>query len=41
MIPQHFRTYWLIYVFAAWCIIGMLFFGGTPGIHSGIGRTGE
>lgn len=41
VIPNHLRTYWLIYAFLAWTIIGMLFFGGTPGLNSGIGRTGE
>lgn len=41
MIPNHLRTYWLIYAFVAWTIFGMLFFGGMPGLNSGIGRTGE
>ena len=41
VIPEHLRTYWLIYAFAAWTIFGMLFFGGMSGLNSGIGRTGE
>ncbi len=41
MIRDHFQRFWLIYAFAAWTIIGMFWLGGTSGLNSGVGRTGD